>query len=34
MMSAHEPEIRLIVVEILQLLVDRRQYADKLRKIK
>lgn len=34
MMSAPEPEIRLIVLEILQLLVDRRQYADKLRKIK
>ena len=34
MMSAVEPEIRLIVMEILQLLVDRRRYADKLRKIK
>ncbi|CAF3755419.1 unnamed protein product [Adineta steineri] len=34
MMSAPEPEIRLIVLEILQSLVDRRQYADKLRKIK
>ncbi|CAF0850627.1 unnamed protein product [Adineta ricciae] len=34
MMSAPEPEIRLIVLEILQSLVDRRQYGDKLRKIK
>ena len=33
-MSAPEPDVRLIVLEILQLLVDRRRYADKLRKIK
>jgi hypothetical protein len=34
MMSVPEHEIRLIVLEILQLLVDQRRYADKLRKIK
>jgi hypothetical protein len=34
MMSVPEPEVRLIVLEILQSLVDQRQYADKLRKIK
>ncbi|CAF0825293.1 unnamed protein product [Rotaria sordida] len=34
MLSAPEPEVRLIVLEILQPLVDRRQYADKLHKIK
>jgi len=34
MMSVAEPEVRLIVLEILQSLVDRRQYAEKLRKIK
>ncbi|CAF3025991.1 unnamed protein product [Rotaria sp. Silwood2] len=34
MLSAPEPEVRLIVLEILQSLVDRRQYSDKLRKVK
>ncbi|CAF1327541.1 unnamed protein product [Rotaria sordida] len=34
MMSASESEVRLIVLEILQLLVDRRYYADKLCKIR
>ncbi|CAM4871364.1 unnamed protein product [Rotaria socialis] len=34
MMNAPEPEVRLIVLEILQSLVDRRQYSDKLRQIK
>jgi len=33
-MSTSESEIRLIVLEILQLLIDRRYYADKLRKIR
>lgn len=34
MMSAPEPDVRLIVLEILQSLVDRRRYADKLRQIR
>ncbi len=33
-MSTSESEIRLIVLEILQLLIDKRNYADKLRKIR
>jgi hypothetical protein len=34
MMSTSELEVRLIVLEILQLLVDKRYYADKLSKIR
>jgi hypothetical protein len=34
MMSTSESEIRLIVLEILQLLIDKRYYADKLSKIR
>ena len=33
-MSSPESEIRLIVLEILELLIDRRNYADKFRKIR
>jgi hypothetical protein len=33
-MSSSESEIRLIVLEILQLLIDRRYYAEKFRKIR
>ena len=34
LMSTSESEIRLIVLEILQLIIDRQHYADRLCKIR